>query len=235
LGFPASLATPIEHARGTGTGTGTPNPPRRAPVICYASRTGTRRNLAALRAAGWRLLVSRAGEWRTEGFDHYAVDNGAWADFQASRAFDDDAFERLIEMLGARADWIVLPDIVAGGLPSLELSLRWSNRCLAICPLVLIAVQDGMAESDLEYLVGRNVGIFLGGSTAWKLATMQMWGLFCRRLGIYYHVARVNTERRMWMAVAAGADSVDGSSASRYAVTLPLLDRASRQTDLFSA
>jgi hypothetical protein len=34
----------------------------------YASRTGTRRNLAALRAAGWRLLVSATGVHRHEGF-----------------------------------------------------------------------------------------------------------------------------------------------------------------------
>ena len=203
-------------------------------MMCYASRTGTRRNLAALRAAGWGLLVSRGGEWRTEGFARYVLDNGAWADFQAGRAFDADAFELLIDELGAGADWIVLPDIVAGGRASLELSLRWSNRCLSCCPLVLIAVQDGMQEPDLEHLVGRSVGIFLGGSTPWKLANMARWGLFCARHGVYYHVARVNTERRMWMAIAAGADSIDGSSASRYAETLPLLDRASRQADLFA-
>jgi hypothetical protein len=202
-------------------------------MMCYASRTGTRSNLAALRASGWGLLVSRAGEWRSEGFEHYCLDNGAWADFQAGRSFDGDAFERLIDRLGAGADWIVLPDIVAGGIASLELSLRWSNRCLSACPMVLIAVQDGMTEADLEHLVGRNVGIFLGGSTAWKLDTMARWGRFCARRGVYYHVARVNTERRMWMAIAAGADSVDGSSASRYAVTLPLLTRAAKQTDLF--
>jgi hypothetical protein len=202
--------------------------------MCYASRTGTRRNLAALRAAGWGLLVSRAGEWRTEGFDRYCLDNGAWADFQAGRAFDGDAFELLIDKLGAGADWIVLPDIVAGGIASLELSLRWSNRCLSCCPLVLIAVQDGMEEHDLEHLVGRNVGIFLGGTTAWKLATMARWGLFSARHGVHYHVARVNSERRIWMAIAAGADSIDGSSASRYALTLPLLDRASRQMDLLA-
>lgn len=86
---------------------------------CYASRTGTKRNLAALRVAGWGLLVSRAGEWRTEGFEDYVLDNGAWSDFQADRPFDDEAFERLIDRLGARAAWIVLPDIVAGGLASL--------------------------------------------------------------------------------------------------------------------
>jgi len=203
-------------------------------VICYASRTGTRRNLAALRARGWRLLVSRAGVWRTEGFPNYALDNGAWADFQAKRAFDEDAFERLIERLGAKADWIVLPDIVAGGLPSLELSYRWMNRCLSICSRVLIAVQDGMEEHHIAPLVGPSVGVFLGGSTEWKLATMGLWGRFCQRLGVYYHVARVNTARRMRQAIAAAAHSVDGSSATRYAVTLPKLDHWSRQADLLA-
>jgi hypothetical protein len=202
--------------------------------MAYASRTGTRRNLEALRAAGWGLLVSRAGVWRTEGFDRYVLDNGAWADFQAGRAFDEDAFEQLVDKLGAGADWIVLPDIVAGGLASLELSLRWSNRCLAVCPMVLIAVQDGMREADLAPLVGCSVGVFLGGSTEWKLANMLRWGTFCAERGVYYHVARVNTERRVWLAAASGADSIDGSSASRYAVTLPMLDRATKQRDLFA-
>ena len=203
-------------------------------MMAYASRTGTRRNLDALRAAGWGLLVSRAGAWRTEGFDRYVLDNGAWADFQAGRSFDEDAFEQLVDRLGARADWIVLPDIVAGGLASLSLSTRWLNRCLAACPQVLIAVQDGMQEADLAPLVGRSVGVFLGGSTEWKLANMLRWGAFCAERGVHYHVARVNTERRIWLAAASGADSIDGSSATRYAVTLPMLDRAMRQEDLFA-
>jgi hypothetical protein len=202
--------------------------------MCYASRTGTRRNLDALRVAGWGLLVSRTGVWRTEGFTRYVLDNGAWSDFQAGRQFDGDAFELLMDKLGARADWVALPDIVAGGRASLELSMRWSNRCLSACPMALIPVQDGMKESDLCDLVGRSVGIFLGGSTPWKLATMGQWGLFCARHGVYYHVARVNTERRMWMAIAAGADSIDGSSATRYATSLPLLDRARKQSDMFT-
>jgi hypothetical protein len=203
-------------------------------MMAYASRTGTRRNLDALRDAGWGLLVSRAGVWRTEGFDRYVLDNGAWADFQAGRTFNEDAFEQLIDRLGAQADWIVLPDIVAGGLASLAQSTRWLNRCLSICPLVLIAVQDGMREADLAPVVGRSVGIFLGGSTEWKLANMLRWGAFCAERNIHYHVARVNTERRIWLAAASGADSIDGSSAARYAVTLPLLDRAMGQADLFA-
>ena len=37
-------------------------------MIGYASRTGTKRNLDALRAAGWRLLISATGVHRDEGF-----------------------------------------------------------------------------------------------------------------------------------------------------------------------
>lgn len=200
--------------------------------MCYASRTGTRRNLDALRGAGWGLLVSRAGVWRMEGFSDVMADNGAWSDFQGNRPFDGDTFERFLDWLSGQPvvpKSLVLPDIVAGGDASLELSVRWSNRCLSVCPLVLLAVQDGMTEQDVAPLVGPKVGVFLGGSTQWKISTMAAWGVFCHRLGLHYHVARVNTEKRMAMAIAAGADSVDGTSASRYAITLPRLDRASRQ------
>jgi hypothetical protein len=205
-------------------------------MICYASRTGTKRNLAALRSHGWRLLVSRAGVWRTEGFDKVCGDNGAWADFQAGRSFDEDAYDRFLDWMAATCvpDWLVLPDIVAGGLASLDLSLRYLNRCLSVAPLVLIAVQDGMETSDLAPLVGENVGIFLGGSTEWKLGRMREWGEFCANRGIYYHVARVNSIKRMALAASCGAHSVDGSSATRYRVTLPKLAYAARQPDLFA-
>jgi hypothetical protein len=206
-------------------------------MICYASRTGTKRNLDALRAAGWGLLVSRGGVWRHEGFDRIALDNGAWSDFRAGRPFDEEEYERFLDWAAAQpfwSDWVVLPDIVAGGLASLELSLRYMNRCRSLADLVLIAVQDGMTTSDLEPHVGPHVGIFLGGSTEWKLEQMRLWGEFCAALACHYHVARVNSAKRMYVAIFAGADSIDGSSTSRYAVTLPLLDRASRARDLFA-
>src|SRR5215467_4200305 len=133
-------------------------------MICYASRTGTRKNLDALRAHGWRLLVSRAGAWRTEGFERIAADNGAWADYQAGREFDEDAYERFLDWLPITPDWLVLPDIVAGGARSLALSVRYLNRGAAVAPLVLLAVQDGIEPADVSPLVGARVGIFLGGS-----------------------------------------------------------------------
>lgn len=178
-------------------------------------------------------------------------DNGAWRDFQAGEDFNEDEYERFLEWVEAQSlifDWLVLPDIVAGGLKSLSLSLRYMNRCLAITSLVLIAVQDGMEHEHLAELVGPKVGIFLGGSTEWKLERMAYWGEFCAQPGDYvttldgkevkklchYHVARSNSAKRTFAAIAAGADSMDGSSGSRFAVTIPNIDNASRHPDLFS-
>lgn len=200
-------------------------------MIGYASRTGTRRNLAALRAAGWRLLLSPEGVLRSEGFP-FGLDNGAWSAHQKGRGIDLGKFERAVERFGGAADWVVAPDIVAGGLASLATTSEWLPR-LRHLRRVLVAVQDGMTPRDVAPFVSHRVGIFLGGSTEWKLGTMQRWGDWCASLGLYYHVARVNSAERIRMAERAGAHSFDGTSASRYAVTLPGLDLARRQPNMF--
>jgi hypothetical protein len=199
-------------------------------MTMYASRTGTRRNLAALRGAGWRLLVSAAGVWRHEGFP-YCLDNGAWSAHTQGIEWDPERFRACVALLGSNADWIALPDIVGGGLRSLALSLRWVPELAPVAPL-LLPVQDGMDPADLRGMLGPGLGIFLGGSTKWKLATMPDWGRLALETGCHYHVARVNTARRIRSAQLAGAHSVDGSSATRFACTLPPLDRARRQLTL---
>jgi hypothetical protein len=213
-------------------------------VKYYASNCGPGRNREAIRAAGFGVLLNPADphHWDVSGMP-YVLDNGAWVAFLNETDFDPEPFERLLEARGDGADFIILPDIVAGGMASLELSLRWTNRCLAVCPLVLIAVQDGMEPADLAPYVGTSVGIFMGGSTAWKLARMQEWGEFCASRpcahplgghGCWYHIGRVNTLRRFSLAAMAGADSADGSSASRYSVNVPKLQRGRDRGALFT-
>lgn len=194
-------------------------------IIPYASRTGTRRNLAALRESGWRLLVSAAGVHRNEGF-RYAIDNGAWTAYQQGKTIDIRAFTRILRKMGANADWCVIPDVVAGGRASLNLSLQWMRYVLDECAMGMLAVQDGMIVDDVRDLVGPRVGIFVGGTTQWKLATMGTWAELSRVKNAWCHIARVNSQRRIRLVATAGARSFDGSSASRYAQSLPGLDRA---------
>lgn len=177
----------------------------------------------ALVAKGWKKDDAErqvVGEWIA----------GGWRE----QEWDEEAFEQALERYGPTADFVVLPDIVAVGAESLALSLRWSNRCMSYCSLVLIAVQDGMEPEDVEPYVGPRVGIFLGGSTEWKIANMEKWGRFCAERDIWYHVARVNTRQRFRLAAAAGASSTDGSSASKFADTLPKMDVWRRQLDLYA-
>jgi hypothetical protein len=208
-------------------------------VIVYASRTGTRRNLAAMRAAGWRIMVSARGVLRTEGF-RYALDNGAWTAFQKGEAFDAAAFDKAVRLLGPGADFIVLPDIVMGGDCSLDMSMRWlrklRRRKALRGAIFLIAVQNGMDRGQLlgriKRSLGRHVGVFIGGDTGWKEATAGFWSDLAHTRDAICHMGRVNTARRMAICATAAIDSVDGSSGSRFAKTIPLLDLASRQTDL---
>lgn len=197
-------------------------------LISYASRTGTRRNLTTLREHGWRLLVSATGCLRHEGFP-YALDNGAWTAFQKGRPFNEQLFEKALAKLGKNADWVVVPDIVGGGLRSLELSLRWLPAVLENTQRVLLAVQDGIVPNDIRSFLGDRVGLFVGGGTAWKETTVPMWSELGRERNCWVHVGRVNTVRRIALCVEAGATSIDGTSASRYSVTVPKLDAARRK------
>lgn len=201
-------------------------------MIGYASRTGTRRNLTALRRADWRLLISARGVLRTEGMP-FALDNGAWTAFQRGEPFDASAFERAVDMLGEGADWTVIPDIVAGGLASLDFSLAWLDR-LSGCRRLLLAVQDGMTPDLVRPLLSQRIGVFVGGTTEWKLATAMEWGQLAHHVGCHMHVGRVNTVRRIRLCAAAGADSFDGTSATMFSFTLPPLDAARRVGDLFA-
>lgn len=93
----------------------------------YASNTGSARNLAALRKHGWRLLLTPANPLPRAGFK-YGIDNGAWTAFQRREPFDAEPFVRLVEACGSQADFVVIPDIVAGGDSSLEFSMKWFPR-----------------------------------------------------------------------------------------------------------
>ena len=199
----------------------------------FFSRTGTKRNLAAAEEAGWGILVSAAGEWRDEGFDLIGADNGQWEERDKPGPFKEDRFLAFLDWLGDRARFLVLPDIVRGGLASLELTLTWLERLRGHPSMLLIAVQDGMTPAMIAPFLGPRVGIFVGGGDPWKEESLPGWGELARQCGCYLHVGRVNTARRIFLCAFVLANSFDGSSATMFAETLPMLDEARRHVDLF--
>lgn len=204
-------------------------------LLAYATQTSTRRNLYTLKTYGWRLLVTpdsfrknsrRHPQWHDGSLAPFALDNGAWGAFCAKKPWEPAPFCRLVGALGDKADFIVVPDIVAGGLASLELSAEWHARCRWRQPKtrLLVPVQDGMEPHHVAELASRpNTGLFLGGDTDWKLQTMPAWGKWCRENGIFLHVGRVNTAQRIRLCAESAAHSFDGTSITKFASTSELL------------
>lgn len=226
----AVCAAPLQSGGGFCTGAG--RHPTGARVTLYATLSNTRRNLNAMHAEGARVLVgpdqlSQWGRGRVPPLA-WAVDNGAWGCFQKNKPFNDAAFSSVVDRWGEGADWIVAPDIVAGGLASLEKSRSWLDRLVPVAR-TLIAVQDGIGVGDVQGLLDSRVGIFVGGTTDWKWRTLPVWGELARSKGCYLHVGRVNSARAVRLCASMGANSCDGTSMSLYSVTAPLLGRSSRE------
>ena len=107
------------------------------------------------------------------------------------------------------------------------------RRVLDSCERALLPTQDGLTATDVRSYIGARIGLFVGGSTAWKLRSLPEWAELSRAAGCWLHVARVNSRKRILLCSANGVTSIDGTSATRYASTLPLLDGAVRQLGLF--
>lgn len=217
-------------------------------MLGYASRTGTKRNLDALRGAGWGLLVCASidgkRDHRDEGFADIMLDNGAWKlrevgetpseRLSAWRQDYERPFHDLINAFGVKARLIVLPDVVAGGDVSLEQSVSWIGRLCGAGETLLIPVQDGMRPEQVAEFVGKRVGIFVGGTTEWKWSSLRAWwGPLALEHGCWLHVGRAASGRMVERCGIAGAHSFDTSQPSRYQCKLAGLDNARRQVPLW--
>lgn len=158
-----------------------------------------------------RVRLARIDRWR-----RWFYDNKAFSDFNSGVASDFDVQWRdeilwiLDQPDDRRPDFAVLPDIVAGGLESLGLSLSWLHRLGRTSIKWALAVQDGMTSSSIPWDAPFDV-IFVGGSIDWKLATMSTWARVAHEHGRLCHVGRMGSGRRVRMAKGAGADSIDSA------------------------
>lgn len=178
--------------------------------------------LGQTRAAGWirKLEEFGFGEMCVRGElpprrHPWAFDNGAFKDWKAGRAFDVDAYERDLAWLDLRQnvspDFIVVPDIVAGGMNSLHFSNAWRPRLLRYKVPLYIPVQDGMPFDIVPGLARAYDGLFVGGTVEWKLRTAETWIRRAHAHGMKCHVGQMGTENRARAAIRWGADSIDSA------------------------
>lgn len=149
---------------------------------------------------GWREPPSTIG---------VALDNGAFPAWVKQQPWDKKAWIKLLRIACSKCSpkWAVVPDVVTNREATLESWHKWEPVIRSEFPSLplALAVQDGMTPADVPESAQI---IFIGGSTQWKWRSLPMWSAaFPGRV----HVARVNTERLLWMAHHAGAVSCDGT------------------------
>lgn len=144
-----------------------------------------------------------------------ALDNGAYISWRRGYPFMESIFMKTMEKcykLGVNLEFMVIPDIVGGGMKSLDFSCSWLDR-LSGAKLAL-AVQDGMTDRflDLYFEISRVTTIFVGGTNDWKWETLPMWKKYADKHGKNLHVGRCGTLDNLTRARELGVDSVDSSS-----------------------
>lgn len=158
----------------------------------------------------------------------WAADNDVY-----TGQFDAKAFRRFLDRDPVGCLFVAAPDVVGDAKATGALFGQWGRVIQAAGFPVALVAQDGLVSPPWDGLDA----LFVGGSTEWKLGPAAFALMReAKRRGKWVHVGRVNTANRIRLARQAGADSVDGTSATRWPGNLTKilrwLDNENRQAVL---
>jgi len=165
-----------------------------------------------------RLVVPR-GRNRPEAL---ALTAGRWAmDNGAFREFDCGAFVRMLERFYPYRSgclFVSVPDALGNAATTLLLWPFWSRLVRGIGYPAAFVAQDGQTVETAPW--DEMACLFIGGTTTWKLGReARTLAAYAKARGLWLHVGRVNSRRRLRYITQMGADSYDGTSVSKYAET----------------
>lgn len=130
---------------------------------------------------------------------------------------DIAAFMRMLERFAGRRGcrFMVAPDRPYDAHQTLAQWPFWSRVIRSVgFPPALVA-QDGMTVNDIPW--PELCALFIGGSTEWKLGPQaETLIAYAKTRGLWVHMGRVNSQRRIWEAARKGVDSWDGTKYSRF-------------------
>jgi hypothetical protein len=148
-----------------------------------------------------------------------ALDNGAYTAYKKGYPFPESTFLQMIDecyKLGIPLDFIVCPDIVAGGQRSLDLSMEWATGRLRSAPRLALVVQDGMTSEMIDtHVRSLFTHIFIGGTPNWKWRGLPGWQAFCHAFKLHCHVGSCGTLEKLRQCEDIGIDSVDSTNFTR--------------------
>lgn len=138
----------------------------------------------------------------------WCADNGAFSD-----AWNADKWWSWLQASASDARtclFAALPDVVGDWPATLARSLPWLPLVRDLGYPVAIVLQDG---ATIETVPWDDIdAVFVGGSTEWKLGPeARLLVAEAKRRGLWAHMGRVNSEKRLRYASHIGCDSADGT------------------------
>lgn len=150
-----------------------------------------------------QLVTPNSGNKLVEGAI-WGLDNGCY-----SANWSQEKWLRTLERYTGEQDcrFAVVPDVVGDSVATDLLWDEWASIVKQLGFAAAYVTQNGCEEIPLNA-----DALFTGGDDAWKLGTKaQELVLEAKRRGIWCHMGRVNSRKRVRYATSCGYDSVDGT------------------------
>ena len=138
----------------------------------------------------------------------YAIDNGAFA------GLDEKKFMKIVNNYknNKKEIFIAVPDIVGNHKETLKMFNNWRD-ILSDYNLGFVA-QDGMTKNDIPK---EAQAVFIGGSTEFKLGKIAFEIIqIAKEKGLWVHMGRVNSLKRIKYAYESNVDSIDGTKYAMF-------------------
>lgn len=143
-------------------------------------------------------------------FANWGADNGCYA---RPASFTMPLYLAWLERMrpaAASCLFATAPDVVGDARATWERSAPTFAAIRSAGYNAALVAQNGIEEMDVAW--SEFDALFLGGDTAWKLSDhARAITREAKRRGMWVHMGRVNSLRRLEIAVDFGCDSVDGN------------------------
>jgi hypothetical protein len=177
-------------------------------VRYYATASGPRVR-EAITAGLLGMMASPACGHRVHPGWDWCADNSVFGGHYPG----DEPYLRWLRHRGdhiGRCAFATAPDVVADAAATLRRSLPMLPRIRGLGYPVALVAQDGLEHLRVPW--ASIDALFVGGSTAWKLGPAAARIVAeARDRGLYAHLGRVNSLRRLRYAHTIGCHSVDGT------------------------
>lgn len=138
------------------------------------------------------------------------------ADNDCFQGLDEEAFHKMLARIAGLPGclFVTAPDIVGDHEATLERWPRWSTVISSHKLPPAFVLQDGCPPG---YVPDDAAAVFIGGTTTYKLSEAAALSVAtAKQRGIWAHMGRVNSARRMAYAASIGCDSTDGTKYARF-------------------